>query len=488
MNISSIIANPLDVKTDLLCYIINSELNDILEFKSATHDITAVVERCMDDLDGRLGKVVTTTTQLEGTPRLLFAGSGSNITPDTLRDVAGTISKKARELGVKQFAIVCPNVQDPHNAVSQIVEGCMLALYSFDTYKAKKADPKPDLTIICRQDVEETVRIAKLTAEGVAFTRNIANQPPNQCPPAKLAEFADAISQNEKVKCTILSGSDLIDGGFGGINAVGQGSINTPRLIILEYNGGDGPPIALVGKAVTFDTGGISLKPGERMDEMKFDKCGGCTVLGTIKVISEMNLPINVVGLIPSVENMPGGGSYRPGDIIRLYGGKTAEILNTDAEGRLILADALAYAEERFSPRCIIDLATLTGACIIALGCDTAGMLSDNDDLASDIYESGIRTAENVWRLPLSSDYMDMIKSKVADIRNLVPGKAAGTIAAAAFLKSAVKETPWLHLDIAGTAWMQPPSKKRAYNGPGATGFGVRLLLDYLRADKSATY
>ena len=487
MNVSSIVADPLDVETDLLCYITSSRSSsDVYGLKSA--DISSIAERCMNDLNGRLGVIVTSTTLLNGTPRLLFAGSGSSMTPDTLRDVAGTISKRAQELGVKQFAIVCPDVQDHHSAASQIVEGCMLALYDFDAYKAEKANPRPDLTIICRHDIKKTVGMAKLTAEGVIYTRNIANQPPNECTPARLAEFAEAISQNEKVECTVLAGSDLTEGGFGGISAVGQGSANTPRLIILEYKEGNGPPIALVGKAVTFDTGGISIKPGERMDEMKFDKCGGCTVLGTIKTISEMNLPINVVGLIPSVENMPGGQSYRPGDIIRLYGGKTAEILNTDAEGRLILADALAYAEEQFSPRCMIDLATLTGACIIALGCDTAGMISDNDELASDVYQSSIRTAENVWRLPLNPDYMEMIKSKVADIRNLVPGKAAGTIAAAAFLKSAIKETPWLHLDIAGTAWIQPPSKKRSYNKYGATGFGVRLLLDYLQKSNSSTY
>ena len=235
-----------------------------------------------------------------------------------------------------------------------------------------------------------------------------------------------------------------------------------------------------MGKAVTFDTGGISLKPGEKMDEMKFDKCGGCTVLGIMRAAADMGLPLNIVGVIPSVENMPGGGSYRPGDIVKLYGGKTAEILNTDAEGRLILADALSYVEERFSPRCIIDFATLTGACIVALGCNVAGMVSDSDEMAASVLLSADRTAERVWRLPLDEDYMDMIKSKVADIKNLGTGRAAGTIAAAAFLKSAIQDTPWLHLDIAGTAWMQPASKKRPYNPPGATGFGVRLILDYL--------
>ena len=218
---------------------------------------------------------------------------------------------------------------------------------------------------------------------------------------------------------------------------------------------------------MTFDTGGISLKPGEKMDEMKFDKCGGCTVLGIMRAAADMGLPLNIVGVIPSVENMPGGGSYRPGDIVKLYGGKTAEILNTDAEGRLILADALSYVEERFSPRCIIDFATLTGACIVALGCNVAGMVSDSDDMAASVSLSADRTAEGVWRLPLDEDYMDMIKSKVADIKNLGTGRAAGTIAAAAFLKSAIKGTPWLHLDIAGTAWMQPALKEEAVQPAG---------------------
>ena len=482
MDVSSTTTNPQDIETDLLCFMANTEDDNIISEITDT-EIVSAARQCMDDLGGRIGKVVTTRCNTKNTPRILCAGMGpkSDMTTDTVRDVAGIISTKAQELKIKRFAVVCPDTNDYGQTSSQIVEGCMLALYSFDTYKSEKSDPKPALTVMCRQDVRDDVNVARLTAESVAFTRDIANTPANLCTPAKLSEFADTISQNKNTKCTVLAGSQLTEGNFGGINAVGQGSVNTPRLIVLEYNGGEGPPVALVGKAVTFDTGGISIKPGDRMDEMKFDKCGGCTVLGVMKAISEMNLPVNVVGVIPSVENMPGGKAYRPGDIIHLYGGKTAEILNTDAEGRLILADAISYVEEKFSPRCIIDMATLTGACIVALGCDVAGVMSDNDELASDIDLSAGKTAENVWRLPLDSDYMEMVKSKVADIRNLVPGRAAGAIVAAAFLKNAVKDTPWLHMDIAGTAWIQPPSKKRSYNKTGATGFGVRLILDYLR-------
>jgi len=217
------------------------------------------------------------------------------------------------------------------------------------------------------------------------------------------------------------------------------------------------------------------------MDEMKFDKCGGCTVLGIMKAVSELKLPVNVVGIIPSVENMPGGESYRPGDIIKLYSGKTAEILNTDAEGRLILADALSYGEKHYSPKTIIDFATLTGACIVALGTNVAAIVSNDEKLSKKIMDSSKKTTEEVWELPLNQDYMDMIKSDVADMKNVGIGRAAGTITAAAFLKNAIEKTPWTHIDIAGVAWTQGATKEKSYNPKGATGFGVRLILDYLQ-------
>ena len=217
------------------------------------------------------------------------------------------------------------------------------------------------------------------------------------------------------------------------------------------------------------------------MDEMKFDKCGGCTVLGIMKSISELKLPINIVGIVPSVENMLSGESYRPGDIIKLYSGKTAEILNTDAEGRLILADALAYGEKQYSPKAIIDFATLTGACIVALGTNVAAIVSNDEKLTKKIIDASKRTTEEVWELPLNQDYMDMIKSDVADMKNVGIGRAAGTITAAAFLKNAIEKTPWTHIDIAGVAWTQGATKEKSYNPKGATGFGVRLILDYLQ-------
>lgn len=362
----------------------------------------------------------------------------------------------------------------------------------------------PDLVIVCGDlpnkkkgetldGISEAVRTSSVISDGNLFVRSVANLPPNECTPQTLADIARGIAKRDsRLKCTIVSKGALKRRGFGGITAVGQGSRNEPKLIILEYRGasgrrrsrraaaGAGGPIVLVGKAVTFDTGGISLKPGASMDEMKFDKCGGCTVLGIIRTAAKLRLKTDIVCIVPAVENMPGGESYRPGDIIRLYSGKTAEILNTDAEGRLILADALAYGERHHKPREIIDFATLTGACIVALGNDVAGMVSNDPGLADAIRQSAARTSESVWELPLDQNYMDMIKSPVADMKNMGIGRAAGTIAAAAFLRNAIEDTPWAHLDIAGVAWTQAATKSRSYKSKGATGFGLRLVMDHL--------
>ncbi|MCE2497424.1 MAG: leucyl aminopeptidase [Nitrosopumilaceae archaeon] len=358
----------------------------------------------------------------------------------------------------------------------------------------------PDLVIVCDgsprkkgetlDGVSEAVRTSSVISDGNLFVRSVANLPPNECTPQTLADIARGIARKDsRLKCTVVSKGALKRRGFGGITAVGQGSKNEPKLIILEYRGASGRrssraaaagPIVLVGKAVTFDTGGISLKPGASMDEMKFDKCGGCTVLGIIRTAAKLRLRTDIVCIVPAVENMPGGESYRPGDIIRLYSGKTAEILNTDAEGRLILADALAYGERHHKPREIIDFATLTGACIVALGTDVAGMVSNDSGLADAIRQSAARTSEPVWELPLDQNYMDMIKSPVADMKNMGIGRAAGTITAAAFLRNAIKDTPWVHLDIAGVAWTQASTKSRSYKSKGATGFGLRLVMDHL--------
>jgi leucyl aminopeptidase len=238
----------------------------------------------------------------------------------------------------------------------------------------------------------------------------------------------------------------------------------------------------LVGKAVTFDTGGISIKPSDKMDEMKFDKSGGCNILGIFKALNMLNIPINVVGIVPSVENMPSSSSYRPGDIIKMYNGKTVEVLNTDAEGRLILADALSYGIERYSPKCIIDFATLTGACIIALGSNVAGAIGNNDILIQKIVKMSEETGEKIWQLPLFEEFFDLIKSNIANIKN-IGGRTGGAITAAAFLSHFVDDVPWVHIDIAGTAWTQDGTIEKSYNPKGATGFGIRTILKLLERD-----
>jgi len=521
---------------EMLCGFVFADTGEPPVFDGIEDDpnLASAIRQSAGDMAGRSGKIVVVPVPL-ATPakRILLAGLGksTDVTPDLLRHVSGKIAKEAASLKLGEFHVVLPariiDKMSEERAASVVAEGAVLSMYSFDKFKSDGDDGgnyhgsyhgndngsdssddgattgEPDLVIIIndgqtQEAVSDAVRTAVAVSEGTVFVRSVANLPPNECSPDTLACIANEIADTSpKLKCTVISKNDLKSRGFGGITAVGQGSRNEPNMIILEYrgcgnyNGGDdddndnnnttsNSPTILVGKAVTFDTGGISLKPGDRMDEMKFDKCGGCTVLGIMKTVAALNLRCNVVGIVPSVENMPGGESYRPGDIIRLYSGKTAEILNTDAEGRLILADAIAYAEKHYAPRAIIDFATLTGACIVALGTNVAGMVSNNPDLADQIRESSARTDEEIWELPLNRDYMDMIKSNVADMKNMGIGRAAGTIAAAAFLRRAVQDTPWVHLDIAGVAWMQTPSKKRSYKSKGATGFGVRLIMDHL--------
>ncbi|MDH5568959.1 MAG: leucyl aminopeptidase [Nitrosopumilus sp.] len=477
-------------KTELLCGFVLENSNKVLGLTKIDKKIALSINQSLKDMEGKLGKLsIIPSPRDRYTNRILLAGLGKkeNITNDTIRYVSGKIVQKALELKLKEFSIILPPsfVNESVSSISQIVEGTKMALYKFDKFKAEKAEKNPDLTIIVSKsnNISKTIRTAEIIADGVIFAKSIANLPPNECTPTTLASFAKIISKKNKMKCHVISKFELKKKGFGGISAVGQGSKNEPKLIVLEHNNGsrNEKPIVLVGKAVTFDTGGISLKPGDKMDEMKFDKCGGCTVLGIMKAVSELKLPINVVGIIPSVENMPSGESYRPGDIIKLYGGNTAEILNTDAEGRLILADALSYGERQYSPKAIIDFATLTGACIVALGTNVAAIVSNNEKLTKKINDASKNTSEDVWELPLNQDYMDMIKSDVADMKNVGIGRAAGTITAAAFLRKAVNNTPWIHFDIAGVAWTQTATKEKPYNPKGATGFGVRLILDYLQ-------
>ncbi|MBT0960420.1 leucyl aminopeptidase [Denitromonas iodatirespirans] len=312
-------------------------------------------------------------------------------------------------------------------------------------------------------------------AEGMALARNLGNLPPNVCSPTYLADTAKKLGKEYKLKVTVLEKAEMSKLGMGALLAVAQGAEQPPKFIIMEHAGGKAgdAPIVLVGKGITFDTGGISLKPAAEMDEMKYDMCGAASVFGTLKAAAQLNLPINVVGIVPSTENMPGGNATRPGDVVTSMSGQTIEILNTDAEGRLILCDALTYAE-RFKPACVIDIATLTGACVVALGKIPSGLLTTDDALARELTELGQSSGDRVWQLPLWDDYQELLKSNFADMAN-IGGRYGGTITAAAFLARFTKAYPWAHLDIAGTAWISGEAK-------GATGRPVPLLTEFLIA------
>ena len=480
-------------KTEVLCAFCFEDTNVAIGLGKLNKKIEQTISQSIKEINGEKGKISIIHSHKEiPSERVLIAGLGkkNKFTSDVIRDVTGIITKKIHELKIKEFSIIIPDKTpiDNNQIISSIVEGANLSLYEFDLFKKEKSNNKePDLILLTsNKNAQKIIKDSIIISDAVKFTRDVANLPPNECPPMKLGEIAKKIANENKMKCTVFSKNEIKSKGLGGVTAVGQGSKNEPKFIILEYKNGkkEQKPILLVGKAVTFDTGGISLKPGEKMDEMKFDKCGGCTVLGVMKAISELKLPINVVAIIPSVENMPSGDAFRPGDIIKLFNGKTAEILNTDAEGRLILADGLSYGIKHYQPSSVMDFATLTGACIVALGTNVAAIISNNTKLASKIKVASTKTSEEVWELPINDDYMNMVKSKVADIKNLGMGRAAGTITAAAFLANSVGNVPWVQFDIAGPAWIQPSTKSKSYNSHGATGFGVRLVINHLMNQK----
>jgi leucyl aminopeptidase len=421
---------------------------------------------------------------------LLGLGKREKFTSESARICAGKATRKAQELGIKEFSMLqFSNLDD--GLVEAMTEGIALALYSFDKYKEAKepASKIEEVTILINSDslrFQSVVEKANILVEAVNFARDIGNLPPNDCPPAHLASIAVSLAQDYGIKARIMERYELENMGMGGIVAVGKGSNNPPKLIVLEYTGANDAqqkPYLLVGKAVTFDTGGISIKPSEKMDEMKFDKCGGCTVLAIIRAIASMKLAVNVVGIVPSVENMPSATSYRPGDIIRMYNGKSVEVLNTDAEGRMILADAIAYGIATYGPKAVIDLATLTGAAIIALGANVAALIGNNKQLVDRLRKLSDKMGEKMWELPLYDEYHEQIRSHYADIKN-IGGRPGGAITAAAFLSNFVNDVPWVHIDIAGTAWTQEGTHEKSYNHRGATGFGVRTLVKLLMEDE----
>lgn len=354
------------------------------------------------------------------------------------------------------------------------------ACYRFEAIRAEK-DKKPagpakfEFLLQSKSDAaaRQAVEQGAAIAAGQALARDLGNLPANYCTPSTLADTAKSLAHEYKLKLKVYDRAGIEELGMGSFLSVAQGSQEEPRFIVLEYKGGKpkDAPIVLVGKGITFDSGGISLKPGEGMDEMKFDMCGAASVLGTFRTVAKLDLPINLIGLIPATENMPSGIATKPGDVVTSMSGLTIEVLNTDAEGRLILCDALSFAE-RFKPACVIDIATLTGACVIALGHHTSGLYANDDALAAQLLAAGQKTGDRAWQMPLFDEYHEQLKSNFADLAN-IGGRPAGSVTAACFLSRFAKAYKWAHLDIAGTAWKSGGEK-------GATGRPVPLLTEFL--------
>lgn len=410
--------------------------------------------------------------------RVLVIGTGDTkkITPQTLENIGGSIVAFANHAGVKSATIAAENLDG-----GRIAHGAVLRSYRFDKYFTKKtADEKPTLealTFTGGKAAQKSYDALVPLQQGVFLTRDVVSEPANIINPETLSERAVEELEKLGVEVEVLDEVDMYKLGFGALLGVGQGSANESKMVVMKYNGlGKGnksQPIAFVGKGVTFDTGGISIKPAAGMEEMKWDMGGSGVVIGLMKTLAARKAKVNVVGLVGLVENMPDGNAQRPGDVVTSYSGQTIEVLNTDAEGRLVLADVLWYTQKHFKPKFIIDLATLTGAIIIALGTSRAGLFSNNDKLADQLSKTGAKVGEEVWRLPLADVYDKQINSDIADMQNIGRDREAGSITAAQFLQRFVNDTPWAHLDIAGVAW----SKKDSDICPkGGTAFGVRLL------------
>jgi leucyl aminopeptidase len=394
--------------------------------------------------------------------------------------------RQAQELQVAAFAIGFNGAAplDPALSAQALAEGLELGAYRYHRYRtglsAEQKFAVAAATVVGYGDsFPAGLAAGQAIARGVAFARDLVNTPGGALPPAALADEAVALGKRFGLNVTVLDKAQMTEQGFGGVLAVGQGSANEPRFIVMEYGqaAAGTPTICLVGKGLTFDSGGLSLKPADAMSNMKSDMGGSAAVFGAMQVVAELQLPLHVVGIVPSAENMPSATAYRPDDVLTTLSGKTVEVLNTDAEGRIILADGLFYAQ-RYKPAAIIELSTLTGAIVIALGPHAIGMMGTDQALVDRLSKAGQSSGERVWQLPLWDEYHEMIKSEIADLKN-IGGRPAGSITAGAFLAAFTGDYPFVHLDIAGTAFAEKPA--RPYDSPGGTGVGVRLLAEFLR-------
>jgi leucyl aminopeptidase len=420
--------------------------------------------------------------------RILLVGVGKagEVTRNALRRAAAVAAKRGRGIGASAFAFAIAAEARGGVSAAELgqvaVEGAAQGGWQFTELKQQGEDAKPELesvTVVVdageASDAEAGRTVGDAIATGHRLTRGLQMQPGNVCTPSYLADQAGKLAKTYGFVLTVLDLAQIRKEGMGALLAVAQGSAQEPRFIALEYKGGQGAPVVLVGKGVTFDSGGISIKPASNMEDMKFDMSGAAAVLGTFEVLGRLKPKLNVVGLIPATENLPSGTAVKPGDVVKSHLGKTIEIINTDAEGRLILCDALSYAR-RFKPAAVLDAATLTGAVVVALGHHAIGIMGNDEALLAEVRDAGERAGERCWPLPLWDEYRDLVKSEIADVRNS-GGRSAGSIAGGWFLKEFVEGFPWVHMDIAGTAYTEGES---ATQGKGPTAIGVRLFTEFL--------
>jgi leucyl aminopeptidase len=477
MKVSSSPKPPAEVDADTVAI-------GIFEGASAPAELPAAAAELIASGEARGSVKALALAHADGRRWLLVGlGKREQWTPERARVAAANAAARVRELSTSKLCWALPDEGDERVAEA-LVEGTVLSSYRFDQFKsareeAEEAGELSELTIACPPELDAAVARAALTATRVNRARDLQNRPGNDLTPTSLGEYARRLAEEIPGLTASVEGRDgLRERGMGAFSAVAQGSAQEPALITLRYDGpgAGGPTLCFVGKAVTFDSGGISLKPGPKMAEMKFDMSGGAAAIEATAAIALLELPVKLLTVVGATENMPSGSAIKPGDIVKAANGRTIEINNTDAEGRLVLADCLCHAVAEGAER-IVDLATLTGAVIIALGSTYAGVMSNDDELFGRIEAAGAETGEIVWRLPLHEEYDALLKGSYADLDNAPEARKAGTIVGGAFLSNFVGDVPWAHVDIAGSAW----DLGRAYVGKGASGYGVRMLVELAR-------
>lgn len=432
------------------------------------------------DFEGEKGEIVV---RYNDTDTTIYCSSGEETpTKEELKQLVANAVRTAIKLKRDALSVELPNSQ----SAAIVTEAALLASFIFEEYKSEKSTPLENLELVGTVNDTEEIAVAKAVAEGTIYARTLIDTNATDLYPAVLAEEAKQIAKsNKKIKVTILDEKEIEKQGLGLLYAVGKGSHTPPRLIFMEYIGNpeSDKKVAITGKGVTFDAGGQNLKPSGSIETMRLDMSGAACTLGVMKTIATLDPKVNVIGVVTSAHNAMSSEAYLPGDVFKGYDGTTVEVLNTDAEGRLCLADAIAYCKKHFEPTEIIDIATLTGAIVIALGDTMAGLFSNNDQLADNLFKAGEESGDYLWRLPIRKEHREAMKSDLADLRNISKNKRnASSITAAAFLEHFAGDTPWAHLDIAGTAWSDSEAKgtKPKYG----TGFGVRLLIEYLLSQK----